>query len=85
MLPNLTHIFSYWSIPLKIEKEEIVAEKSLLFQPVEITAADDMPVQIPYQPQKAPVIPVTLGERRKTIFVFAFFTGIVSRDEHSFW
>ena len=26
-----------------------------------------MPVMIPYQPQKAPVIPVTLGERRKNL------------------
>ena len=38
-----------------------------VFQPVEITSADDMPVMIPYQPQKAPVIPVTLGERRKNL------------------
>jgi hypothetical protein len=42
---------------------------------VEITAADDMPVQIPYQPQKAPVIPVTLGERRKTAFLLPTFSS----------
>jgi hypothetical protein len=64
-------------------------QRGTLLQPVEITAADDMPVQIPYQPQTAPLIPVTLGERRKTIldlstshpYTFVTFSAIMKRGE----